>query len=268
MAVAGVSVRDARRDAGIRGEAPRDVQRFGESRIRHRPVGADLAAAERSPGGTAFVHRGRHRMAQMARLAQGRGRIVHANVGAGRAVRVSEFEPRFEWQFVVGLRFVGAGLLDIHHGRGVRGPTRAAFRCARDVHRADLVLFPELALSGYPPEDLLLRRSFYAKSDLALQALAADFRVAGGGSLLFTGGGLADHPTADYASLSLCKAALKSLTHTLAQEYGVHGIHVATVTVHGFVQQGTHFDPHLIAQSFIKLHRQPKGRFDIELVYR
>ncbi len=28
---------------------------------------------------------------------------------------------------------------------------------ARDVHRADLVLFPELALSGYPPEDLLLR---------------------------------------------------------------------------------------------------------------
>ncbi|MEO6169547.1 MAG: nitrilase-related carbon-nitrogen hydrolase, partial [Lysobacter sp.] len=28
---------------------------------------------------------------------------------------------------------------------------------ARDDHGADLVLFPELALSGYPPEDLLLR---------------------------------------------------------------------------------------------------------------
>ena len=39
---------------------------------------------------------------------------------------------------------------------------------------ADIVLTPELSLVGYPPEDLLLRRSFYAKSDLALQALAAD----------------------------------------------------------------------------------------------
>jgi short-subunit dehydrogenase len=100
------------------------------------------------------------------------------------------------------------------------------------------------------------------------QVLADDMRKAGGGSLLFTGGGLADHPTADFASLSLGKAALRNLAHTLAQELGVHGIHVATLTVHGFVQQGTHFDPHLIAQSFIKLHRQPRGQFEIELIYR
>lgn len=111
-------------------------------------------------------------------------------------------------------------------------------------------------------------RANVAGALVCAQTLVPEMRAAGGGSLLFTGGGLADHPTADYASLSLCKAALKSLTHTMAQDYGVHGIHVATVTVHGFVQQGTHFDPHLIAQSFIKLHRQPKGRFDIELVYR
>lgn len=111
-------------------------------------------------------------------------------------------------------------------------------------------------------------RANVAGALVCAQVLAADMRVGGGGSLLFTGGGMADHPTADYASLSLCKAALRSLVHTLAQDYGVHGIHVATVTVHGFVQAGTHFDPHLIAQSFIKLHRQPKGHFDIELVYR
>ena len=111
-------------------------------------------------------------------------------------------------------------------------------------------------------------RANVAGALVCAQTLVPEMRAAGGGSLLFTGGGLADHPTADYASLSLCKAALKSLTHTMAQDYGVHGIHVATVTVHGFVQVGTHFDPHLIAQSFIKLHRQPRGRFDIELVYR
>ena len=44
---------------------------------------------------------------------------------------------------------------------------------ARDVHRADLVLFPELALSGYPPEDLLLRPSFLAACEQALLAIAA-----------------------------------------------------------------------------------------------
>ncbi len=31
---------------------------------------------------------------------------------------------------------------------------------ARDEHGADVVMFPELALSGYPPEDLLLRPGF------------------------------------------------------------------------------------------------------------
>ena len=88
------------------------------------------------------------------------------------------------------------------------------------------------------------------------------------GTILFTGGGFAYEPAAEYASLSLDKAALRSLTYTLAQELGVHGVHVATVTVHGFVQSGTKFDPTRIAQSYIMLHRQPKGHFDIETVYK
>ena len=43
---------------------------------------------------------------------------------------------------------------------------------ARDLRRADVVLFPELALSGYPPEDLLLRPSFLAECVAALQWIA------------------------------------------------------------------------------------------------
>lgn len=88
------------------------------------------------------------------------------------------------------------------------------------------------------------------------------------GTILFTGGSFAHEPAADYASLSLGKAALRSLTYTLAQELGTDGIHVATVTVHGFVQPGTKFDPHRIAQAYVTLHKQPKGRFDIETVYK
>ena len=37
---------------------------------------------------------------------------------------------------------------------------------------ADLMVTPELSLTGYPPEDLLLRRAFYAACDSALQRLA------------------------------------------------------------------------------------------------
>ena len=38
---------------------------------------------------------------------------------------------------------------------------------------ADLLLTPELALCGYPPEDLLLREDFYAACDKELDRLAA-----------------------------------------------------------------------------------------------
>ena len=43
---------------------------------------------------------------------------------------------------------------------------------ARDVHGADLVLFPELALSGYPPEDLVHRPAFLEACEKALVELA------------------------------------------------------------------------------------------------
>ena len=44
---------------------------------------------------------------------------------------------------------------------------------ARDEYGADIVLFPELALSGYPPEDLLLRPSFLVECDAALRRIAS-----------------------------------------------------------------------------------------------
>lgn len=43
---------------------------------------------------------------------------------------------------------------------------------ARDGYGADLILFPELALSGYPPEDLLLRPSFLHDCHRAMERIA------------------------------------------------------------------------------------------------
>ncbi len=56
----------------------------------------------------------------------------------------------------------------------VAGNTRkviAATQQARQEHDAELVVFPELCLTGYPPEDLLLRPGLLKRVDKALQTL-------------------------------------------------------------------------------------------------
>ncbi len=52
----------------------------------------------------------------------------------------------------------------------------AAARRARDELEAHLIAFPELALTGYPPEDLLFRGELLARAETALARLAADTR--------------------------------------------------------------------------------------------
>ena len=48
---------------------------------------------------------------------------------------------------------------------------RVLIERARDELAADLVVFPELAICGYPPEDLLLRPSFLEACEAAVEAL-------------------------------------------------------------------------------------------------
>lgn len=103
---------------------------------------------------------------------------------------------------------------------------------------------------------------------ICAQEAAPAMKTRGRGTILLTGGGFAHEPAANYASLSLGKAALRNLTFSLAQELGAFGIHVATVTVYGFVQSGTHFDPARIADAFLRLHKQTPGHFQTELVYK
>jgi NAD+ synthase (glutamine-hydrolysing) len=50
---------------------------------------------------------------------------------------------------------------------------RSGLLAAREA-QADLALFPELSITGYPPEDLLLREDFLANAGSALRELAAD----------------------------------------------------------------------------------------------
>jgi len=87
------------------------------------------------------------------------------------------------------------------------------------------------------------------------------------GTILLTGGGLALRPSPAYASLAIGKAALRSYALSLSQELEAEGIHAATVTVAGFVQPGTYFDPAHIAEVYWTLHTQLPGAWDREVVY-
>lgn len=93
-------------------------------------------------------------------------------------------------------------------------------------------------------------------------------RRRGRGTILITGGGLALKPHFTLASLSIGKGAVRTLALMLADELEPDGIHVATVTVDGFVKPGTRFDPDLIAAEFWKLHVEPKGHWTREVLFQ
>ncbi len=50
----------------------------------------------------------------------------------------------------------------------------AAAQEARDRLRADAIVFPELTVTGYPPEDLLLRPGFVGQVEPAMRRLCAE----------------------------------------------------------------------------------------------
>jgi len=100
----------------------------------------------------------------------------------------------------------------------------------------------------------------------AIQAAAPKMIERGGGSVLLTGGGFALHPHPDYLSLSIGKAGLRALAQGLFESFEEKGIHIATVTVAGFVNPGTK-DADVVASEFWKLHSQPKATWTVETIY-
>ncbi|WP_067962715.1 SDR family NAD(P)-dependent oxidoreductase [Nocardiopsis trehalosi] len=87
----------------------------------------------------------------------------------------------------------------------------------------------------------------------------------GGGTFLVTGG--MPEPKAEYLTLSLGKAGVRTLVDMVDQAYGPAGVHAASVTVAGPVAPGTAFDPDDIAEHYWRLHIQPRGRWEREVLY-
>jgi len=75
-------------------------------------------------------------------------------------------------------------------------------------------------------------------------------RAAGYGTILFTGGGFADHPIPTLATVSLGKAALRSAATMLKADLEPDGIRVASLTIAGQIVADTAFDPERIAARY------------------
>lgn len=212
--------------------------------------------------------------------------IVGAGPGIGRSVALAFAREGYDLalaarhperlaEFKPDLDKAGAACRTYDVDAGDEASIRALFAAVRrDAGDPDVLVYNPAAHTPGKPTTLegeQLAADFRVNVTGALlcaQEAAAGMKDRGRGTILLTGGGFAHEPAANYASLSLGKAALRNLTYSLAQELGAHGIHVATVTVYGFVQSGTHYDPARIADAYVRLHRQAPGHFQTELVFK
>ena len=155
------------------------------------------------------------------------------------------------------LRAAGADVAVVQADAGDPGRLRAALSSlfagpgAPDVviYNAALMTFDDLLTVS--PEQLADAYAVDVIGGVLTAQLAVPaMRVAGGGTLLFTGGGFADALPASLATLSLGKVALRAVATMLARQLRDDDIHAGSLTILGQIAAGTPFDPDSIADAY------------------
>lgn len=151
----------------------------------------------------------------------------------------------------------------------------AAFATLREqVGHPDVLIYNAAALTQGSPLTLSAEtwlRDFAVNvvgAAIAVQQVVPGMKTLGGGTILLTGGGLGLEPYPAYASLAVGKAGIRNLCFSLAQELQPDNIHVATVTICGFIQPDTKFSPPRIAEAYWQLHQQAPADWEREYVYQ
>jgi NAD(P)-dependent dehydrogenase (short-subunit alcohol dehydrogenase family) len=101
---------------------------------------------------------------------------------------------------------------------------------------------------------------------VAAQTVAPKMEERKSGAILLTGGGFALAPNADYLSLSIGKAGIRTLAISLFEPFRKKGIHVATVTVAVLVSPESK-EAASVAEHFWRLYNQPKDAWTAEAHY-
>jgi NAD(P)-dependent dehydrogenase (short-subunit alcohol dehydrogenase family) len=102
---------------------------------------------------------------------------------------------------------------------------------------------------------------------VATLAAAPAMRAAAGGTIVFTGGGWADHPGPAWGTVSLGKAALRPAATMPGAGLAGDGTRVASTSIAGQIRPGTPFSPDHVAEKYWPVvqsegTRQSEFRFD------
>jgi short-subunit dehydrogenase len=143
--------------------------------------------------------------------------------------------------------------------------TAAVTRLVEGLGPVDVLLYNvsvgrQVAGPDLSPEDLLADLAAGAVGlQTAVRAVLPGMRERGGGTVLATGSGSADRPIPSMTTLGVQKAALRALAQVQAAGLADEGVHVATVTVRGFVGEDKQIHPDRVAALYAELVAETAG---------
>ena len=115
------------------------------------------------------------------------------------------------------------------------------------------------------PEELVTRYQVdVAGAVCAAQQVLPGQIEHGEGAILFTGGGLALNPVSQFTSISIHKAALRTLAIALHDEVKDKGVYVGIVNVKGNIGSDDYYAPARIAEQFYHLYQEKN---EVEITY-
>jgi NADP-dependent 3-hydroxy acid dehydrogenase YdfG len=118
----------------------------------------------------------------------------------------------------------------------------------------------QTAVPELEPEELLADLAAGAVGlQAAVRAVLPGMRERGSGTVVVTGGGSADRPVPSMATLGVQKAAVRALVEVQAPALAPEGIHVATVTIRGFVGEDRQIHPDRVAALYADLVAETPG---------
>jgi NADP-dependent 3-hydroxy acid dehydrogenase YdfG len=202
------------------------------------------------------------------------GGIAHAFASAGYNLSLLSRDPSKQTELLQQLRQTGATVETVaaNAGNTIQLSSAIEEACAK-LGSPDVLLYNAVALSQGTPSKIDpdgLTRDFSVNVSGALaaaQAVLPAMSMKRSGTILFTGGGWAHYPSAQFSSISIGKAGLRHLALMLNDELTGTGVRAAILTIMGMVAEGTAFAPQKIGQAFLKMARSPDEQFQPEIQF-
>ena len=134
-----------------------------------------------------------------------------------------------------------------------------------DVMAYNTAVLRDGLATAISPEELVERYQVdVAGAVCAAQQVLPGQIERGEGAILFTGGGLALNPVSQFTSISIHKAALRTLTVALHDEVKDKGVYVGIVNVKGNIGSDDFYAPARIAEQFYHLYQEKN---EVEITY-